>query len=304
MSTKLPLRLYRPLHRQCPVQASPVRYFSSTQTLARGSRSRRVDPVVAATAARQQVGRASNARQEEQLSDERNVPEDIGLIPGTFVHVPLFPLTQLSITQRFWYELKWMRSRAAAWFQLWRFRRSFQRTKPPVYWMSNRAQLKHKAVEKYMHFYDSFAKADSMSISNICVSNVADKFKERIDARPPSVQMRWETIRKPTCTIVSNVASPLSLPGYEETGVHQIIFRIRSEQRLKISRPQDVHGDSGSDLNPRGKVEEYMVMQRMYVRGSPKNWKIWGFIDPSTPASIERSEEYARKVNAYQAGPA
>lgn len=143
-----------------------------------------------------------------------------------------------------------------------------------------------------------------MSISNICVSNVADKFKERIDARPPSVQMRWETIGKPTCTIVSNVASPLSLPGYEETGVHQIIFRIRSEQRLKISRPQDVHDDSGSDLNPRGKVEEYMVMQRMYVRGSPKNWKIWGFIDPSTPASIERSEEYARKVNAYQAGPA
>ena len=111
-------------------------------------------------------------------------------------------------------------------------------------------------------------------------------------------------IGKPTCAIVSNVASPLTLPGYEETGLHQVIFRIRSEQRLKVSRSQDVHADSGSELHPSGKVEEYMVMQRQYIRGSPKSWKIWGFTDPSTLASVERDEEYARKLNAYQTGPA
>ena len=156
-------------------------------------------------------------------------------------------------------------------------------------------------------FYVIFAnlhRADSKAISQICVSGVADKFKARIDTRSPGVQMRWETIGKPTCTIVSNVASPLSLPGYEETGLHQVVFRIRSDQKLRISGTHDAHNDSGSELNPTSKVEEYMVMQRQFVRGSAKNWKVWGFIDASTPASIERGEEYARQVNAYQAGPA
>lgn len=110
MSTHLPLRSYRPLHRQCLVQASSIRYFSSTQNnLARGPRAaqRRVDPVVAATTSRQQQGKASNALQEAQLSDERNVPEDIGLIPGNL----LFPFDTREV--RSLTQSRYLRSRTA-----------------------------------------------------------------------------------------------------------------------------------------------------------------------------------------------
>lgn len=112
--------------------------------------------------------------------------------------------------------------------------------------------------------------------------------------------MQWKAVGEPTCTIMSNIASPLSLPGYEETGIHQVVFRIRSEQKIKLLN-RDGHGDNASQSSPDGKVEEYLVMQRQWIRGAPKDWTIWGFTEFSTPSSIQESEEYARKVNAFQA---
>ncbi|KAL1613067.1 hypothetical protein SLS60_001299 [Paraconiothyrium brasiliense] len=120
MSTHLPLRSLRPLHRQYLLIPQSNRFFSSTATLERNPRDGRrrpVDPVTAGVAARQQQGKASSQMQEEQLSDERNVPDDIGLVPGTFVHAPLFPLTRFSIKDRFRYEWKWLRMRFTAWYQ-------------------------------------------------------------------------------------------------------------------------------------------------------------------------------------------
>ena len=142
-------------------------------------------------------------------------------------------------------------------------------------------------------------RADSAAISKICVSTVAGKFKKRISNRPSDLRMEWKTIGEPSCTIMSNIASPIELPGYEETGIHQVVFRIRSEQRIKILERAGQQ-DSASETSPDGKVEEYLVMQRQWVRGAPKDWAIWGFTDISTQSSIKQSEEFARKVNAFQ----
>ena len=142
-----------------------------------------------------------------------------------------------------------------------------------------------------------FDRADFKAISQVCASGVAKEFQKRIDSRPSDVQMQWNVHGEPKCSIVSNISSPLSLPGYEETGIHQVIFRIRSNQTVKLVR-KGLKGDSTK--NP-SDIVEYLVLQRQFVRGSAKEWKIWGFTDFSTPKSIESAEEYAREVNAYQA---
>ncbi|KAJ4287008.1 hypothetical protein N0V90_012889 [Kalmusia sp. IMI 367209] len=304
MSTHLPLRLHRPLPLQCVRSPLSSRPFSSTKPAwARtpsGTRKRgRVDPVIAETAARHQQGKASSAMQEEQLSDERNVPDDIGLIPGTFVHAPLFPWTPLSLKERLWYEWKWATSRVTAWFQLWRFKRSF-RSKPDMYFFGNRKQLSHKALEKYKHLYQSFARADSNALSELCVSSVAKKFQTRIDSRPSGLKMHWRIDGNPTCTIVSNAANPLSLPGYEETGVHQVVFRIRSNQTLQLTGSREFPESAAGYKAKSDKVTEYLVLQRQFIRGSDKDWMIWGFTDFSTRKTIDDGEEYARRVNAFQ----
>lgn len=85
MSTHLPLRLCRPLHRQYVASLSSVRPFSSSRVaLARGSQSKinPIYPVIARTATRHRYGRATSSLEEEQLVQEQNLPDDLGLVPG------------------------------------------------------------------------------------------------------------------------------------------------------------------------------------------------------------------------------
>lgn len=88
MSIHLPIRSLRPLHRQCLTFPTPKRAFSTTPTLERGLSSARktyADPIGGKAQIRQQKLKAPSAQQEEQYRNERNLPEDVGLIPGTSV---------------------------------------------------------------------------------------------------------------------------------------------------------------------------------------------------------------------------
>ncbi|KAF2440558.1 hypothetical protein P171DRAFT_435350 [Karstenula rhodostoma CBS 690.94] len=308
MSTHLPLRSLKPLHRQCLAFPPSKRFLSSTpaleRNLSRAGRSRAVDPVVVGAASRYQPGKASSSQQEEQFSDERNVPDDIGLVPGTFVHAPLFPLTRFSLKDRMSYEWKWLRARLTSWYQLWRFRRSFTENPPHMYWLSlkNRKTLSQDAVLKYKALYESFANADSKAISTMCASGVAQEFQTRIESRPAGVRMQWNVQGEPSCKIVSNVASPLSLPGFEDTGLHQVVFRIQSKQTLRFGESKESRKKKDQDSAATSSdIVEYFVLQKQFIRGSAKGWKVWGFTDFATPKSIEETEEYAKQVNAYQA---
>ena len=88
MSTHLPIRILRPLHRQRLMRHTESRSFSTTLARPRASTSskqrRTVDPVQTTAAVRNQMqeGRASSAVYESQLKDDKNLPDDIGLLPG------------------------------------------------------------------------------------------------------------------------------------------------------------------------------------------------------------------------------
>lgn len=90
MSTHLPIRAIQPLQRQCLLQRVECRSFSTTLARPRGATSkakqRHIDPVQTAAAVRNQIrtGRASSVMHMEQLKDESNLPDDIGLLPGKY----------------------------------------------------------------------------------------------------------------------------------------------------------------------------------------------------------------------------
>ncbi|KAL5427867.1 hypothetical protein PMIN04_001072 [Paraphaeosphaeria minitans] len=305
MSTHLPLRSL--LHRQCLALPTSKRAFSTTPTLERNlsstRKARQSDPVTIAVATRYQRGKASSSQNEEQIRDVRNLPDDIGLVPGTFVHAPMFPLTRFSLKNRIWYEWKWIRARLTSWYQLRRFRQEIG-GKPNMFWFSrkNRQMLSQDAILKYKALYESFAKADFKTISALCASGVAKEFQTRLASRPAGVRMLWDVQGEPICKIVSNIAMPLELPGYESTGVHQVVFRIQSKQTLKLRESEEPRKKKDQDFaSTSSDIVEYFVLQKQFIRGRAKGWKVFGFTDFSTPKSIEETEEYARKVNAYQA---
>jgi hypothetical protein len=84
MSTHLPIRVLRPLHRQCLFRHVESRSFSTTLARPATRRKRSVDPAQTAAAVRYQIqgAKASSVVYEEQLKDDNNLPDDIGLLPG------------------------------------------------------------------------------------------------------------------------------------------------------------------------------------------------------------------------------
>lgn len=113
--------------------------------------------------------------------------------------------------------------------------------------------------------------------------------------------MQWDVQGEPSCKIVSNLATPLDLPGYKDTGIHQVVFRMQSKQSLELGEAREFRKKTEKDpATISSDVVEYFVLQKQYIRGKAKGWKIWGFTDFSTPKSIEAMDDYARRVSAYQ----
>jgi hypothetical protein len=86
MSTHLPIRALRPLHQQCIFRRVESRPFSTTLARPATRRKRSVDPAQTAAAVRYQIqgAKASSVVYEEQLKDDNNLPDDIGLLPGIY----------------------------------------------------------------------------------------------------------------------------------------------------------------------------------------------------------------------------
>lgn len=127
---------------------------------------------------------------------------------------------------------------------------------------------------------------------------VTVKYLKQIKARPSDIIMHWRINGSPKARIVSNNALPLGL-DHIEASLQQAIVRIKSEQVLDVqgvgkefrevqSKPKQSH------------MVEYMVLQRLIVEGRPRSWKVWGFTELATMATIEQGEEFARTMVEYQ----
>ncbi|KAF2691507.1 hypothetical protein K458DRAFT_1554 [Lentithecium fluviatile CBS 122367] len=326
MSTHLPIRTLRPFYQGCMFRRPDARPFSTTPSQLRGSRAserrRLVDSVQVRAAARyQNGGRSTSTQNQEQLDDESNLPDDIGILPGTFIHKPLLsqwtsPLRRSEPSEddpwykknkvfaRLNYEGHFLVSIVKQWIMLTRFRFDLGLLRcPPLYWNPlNRGLVKNIARERYAHLYQSFAEGDSKAISEMCLSSVAKKFNDRITARPRGLKAEWSHNADSIKTsMISNRATMLSFPGYDTTGVHQIVLRMQSNQSLAYNNAASTQGqDALTYISKEGTVVEYLVLQRLMIRGVFKEWKVWGFAREWDLETITEDATTERELNAYQ----
>jgi protein MBA1 len=135
----------------------------------------------------------------------------------------------------------------------------------------------------------------------MCTSGVAEGFRNRIAARPPGVTAEWTLKDKYKVSLISNHPVMISLPGYEDTGVQQIVFRIQTTQNLtyrstsKGSKYEGLGFDS-----PGAPVTDYFVLQRRVVRGKFQDWKVWGFANEWDLETIKEDAQHRRELEAYE----
>jgi len=148
---------------------------------------------------------------------------------------------------------------------------------------------------------------DSRAISEMCLSGVAKGFQDRIAARPRGLAAKWklEGKRDVATSLVSNRALLLSLPGYDDTGIQQIVVRMRSNQSLRFDATAKESQDKTLRYSPKeGEVLEYLVLQRQIMRGVFKEWKVWGFANEWDVETIAEDAQLERELNAFQGSQA
>ncbi|PVI06557.1 hypothetical protein DM02DRAFT_609739 [Periconia macrospinosa] len=299
MSARVPVRIYRPLNQKYITQRCTTRLFSTTLRVAGAAKreSRTSDPVAVMVASGQVTGKSRYAQRQDQMQEDQTLEQDLGIIAGSFIRAPIrkllasYPGTKFSSWKTItWYHWKFVTATLKTYIQNIRMWYGI-RNAPSLYVLPwGRKDIKDNALAKYKRLYQSFARGDSTAISEICLSGVASRFQKRIDARPPGRTTQWKASNI-SIRVVSN-RSQMMDAGDDQSAIQQITFRIKSAQTL--------HRPGQQKPVQKNEVVEYMVMQRAMVRGSFKDWYIWGFTNEWMPERITEDAEYERQMLEYQ----
>jgi hypothetical protein len=84
MSTHLPLRIARPLRRQCLLQPIATRPFSTTFPL-KAHKTQKADAALTRSNFQNQTNKAPSTLRSEQLASGLETIDDIGLLPGMLI---------------------------------------------------------------------------------------------------------------------------------------------------------------------------------------------------------------------------
>ncbi|EXJ61221.1 uncharacterized protein A1O5_12013 [Cladophialophora psammophila CBS 110553] len=160
--------------------------------------------------------------------------------------------------------------------------------------LSQRNQI---ARDLHKDFHDALSEGDLKRLQTICCEGLMAQARMRIEQRKalrrrkePWVLLSYSGIRYPawlerwpisvllpaaSTRVVSDRLAPLP---FADTYLRQCIVRINSVQNYLLA-------DSDKDVML--KHTDYVVIQKMTVKGEEGPWKIWGLTEPSTMKEVD-----------------
>ncbi|KAF2867175.1 hypothetical protein BDV95DRAFT_582723 [Massariosphaeria phaeospora] len=337
MSIHMPIRTLRPLYRQYVLHRPAAQPFSSTvPAQARmQARKRQTDPAGAEGIADNLKEQAPSVSIAENGANERFIPDDLGILQGSFIRASWRKLPSVFSRARWQYEWKYLKSYFTMYLSLFRYRKLRDSRPRPIvdYYPWSYGHLKNSARTKYEHVYKAFANGDEAKLQKLCNGGLAKQFKQRIAQRPNGSTMDW-TVRFKHSRTIDNRCAEMPFPGWDETGVRQVTVLLDTEQTLTVrgtttlKAKKRVAGPAPSWMwTPAGfapeapkdeddalyqpidsvttkRVREYIVLQKRMMRGvEDKDWKVLGFAEETTPESIAADEEHEKRLLDQQFKP-
>ncbi|KAL9054929.1 MAG: hypothetical protein Q9162_003870 [Coniocarpon cinnabarinum] len=225
------------------------------------------------------------------------VPEDLGLFPGTLI-MPVGPeVPPIYSWSRWKMQLQRMvkkgRDLATVLYMKWSmgfFKYQLQRRK-----------IMPTAMALHRQVYAAVADGDEAEIRKVTTEGVRNKLIMQIQGRPESTVYEWDLVKyvgRPK--IVSHIANQMPIPkndDKEQNLMRQAVVRIQSVQRLtkeedflgKERTLEPVHGQVAEK-----EVIEYIVIQKRVLQSVEEPWKFWGTTQPTT------MEHWAETINPPQ----
>ena len=141
---------------------------------------------------------------------------------------------------------------------------------------------------------------DIESLKSTCLEGVVASLRSRINSRRPDEKVRWtlhKYIGRPR--IVSTKIA--ALPDMDTSALYQVVVQIKSVQSLKgISKGRNAEKDTVVE-DSKGKqngVVEYLVMQKMMLRGREGSWKIWGTTEETDVKDVWKEQSSKPKARS------
>ncbi|RAL06408.1 uncharacterized protein BO80DRAFT_11752 [Aspergillus ibericus CBS 121593] len=217
-----------------------------------------------------------------------DLPQDIGLLPGTFIR-PLWrdlPSIFHQPSERLHMEWLWIKSAFQNFISLLAYCKWVNKGLPLR--LKERRQV---ALSLHKSMYTAFAAGDSTTLRKVCCTGLANQLNSRIAARPKGEQVSWSLekyIKSPATfftgvRVVSDRAT--QIPELPDSGVRQVVLRITSRQsKGKVSSGQS------TDVANNAKQQdctEYIVIQKLRWTGEEGEWRVWGHATPTTVEDLD-----------------
>ncbi|KAJ5639770.1 uncharacterized protein N7484_007632 [Penicillium longicatenatum] len=225
------------------------------------------------------TGPSMKTRSKEALGGQ--LPNDIGVLPGTFVR-PLWrdmPSIFQSPRDRWEMEWTWIKSKVTDFFR--------KDNKFPLL-LKERRKI---ARLLYGDMYTAFARGDTSGLRRLCCDGLSKNLIMQIDSRPKNQQVTWNLVkwlRGPSTyftgiRIVSDRAT--QIPDMNNSGIRQIVVRLTSRQSMSKTAPQPRGKGSVAEIveapAKEQNCEEYFVIQELHWHGKSNGWRAWGYVKPT-----------------------
>ncbi|GAB7353508.1 hypothetical protein MBLNU459_g3955t1 [Dothideomycetes sp. NU459] len=249
----------------------------------------------------------------EQKAAKR-LPDDIGLLPDTFVmphgaNLPsLFsdPRGRLALERaRLWQRGKdTLTNLIMRNFYVGNWRPWVRGGRPSL----QRLRIPKIAQRLYEDMYAHFAAGTIEQMAPRLCESIFNSLHGRVASRAPNTALRWTLHRYVGApAVVSHRFIPAGLAEDKSkmTTLQQAVVRIRSVQSLqRIRRVKGKDGKAydvieegsvgGASGGAAGKeVTEYFVVQRMTRKGEVGDWKVWGTTEETTLAKLRKKKAAA-----------
>ncbi|KAL4952111.1 hypothetical protein BDW69DRAFT_168455 [Aspergillus filifer] len=266
--------------------------FLSSYSATASSQCRQFSLATQRNGAQRGVPQAASIRQPAQPSmktrregvSRAELPQDLGLLPGTFVR-PLWrdlPSIFHHPRERMHLEWLWVKTAFQNFMGVVVYSKTEGRSLPLR--LKERRQV---ARDLHKKMYTAFAEGNVSVLRKICCTGLANNLSNRIAARPRSQTITWNLdkyIRGPSTyftgiRILADRAT--KLPEIRDSGVRQVVVRITTRQSTSKSQRHATKDQNPVETKQSG-ITEYIVLQKLRYLGEDEPWRIWGYAKATT----------------------